>query len=169
MFFVVLNLPVGTVLHQLVALKTIDFKKFVLELMDTAFTGYVVVTAEGYVGIEEGVFIFKGGALSGAIYEYTNFDIPLFGDTALQQCFNAAAAEFAVMDVCELSKQQVELIIAFNERILLPQKILQQEAAKLFKKSYDFHFAEKALKELVKKEESKYDVFKKIGLPDISK
>ena len=165
----VLNFPVGTVLHQAVPLKDIDFKKFFAELMAKAFTGYVVVTAEGFAGIEEGVFFFKGGFLCGSVFEFTNFDITFFGNVALQQSFNAAAAEFGIMDVCELSKQQVELIAAFTEKIMLPEPIALNAVSKFFREKYDYGFSEKTLNEIVKKEESRYDVFKKIGLPDIGK
>ena len=165
----VLNLPVGTIQQQAVSVKTVDLKKQFQNLMNQAFNGYIVVTIEGYAGIEEGVFLLKNGLLFGSLYEYTNFDITLFGEFALQQAFNAAAAEFAMMDVCELTKQQVELIAAFNEKIQLPQQFSAKDIGRFFKQKYDSSFAQKTLKEIVKKEESKYDVFKKIGLTDISK
>jgi hypothetical protein len=143
-------------------------KKEFSDLMYNAFNGYLVVTIEGYAGIEEGVFLFKNGAIVGSLYEYTNFDIVVFGDFALQQSFNAAAADFAVFDVCELSKQQVELVIAFNEKIQLPQQIVFKDIGRFFKQKFDSAFAEKTLKQVLKKEESKYDIFKKIGLTDIT-
>lgn len=137
--------------------------------MNTPFNGYIVITIEGYAGIEEGVFLFKAGNIIGALYEYTNFDIMVYGDFALQQAFNAAAADFAVFDLCELSKQQVDLIVAFNEKIQIQQAIQQKDAGRYFRQKYDSGFAQKTLHEVVKKEESRYDIFKKIGITDITK
>ena len=163
-----LNLPVGTMRKQAAIVKETDLKKQFTDLMYNGFNGYIVLTIDGYAGIEEGVFLFKNGIITGSLYEYTNFEITIFGDFALQQSFNAAAAEFAVFDICDLSKQQVELIVAFNEKIQLAQQISQRDVARYFKQKFDTSFAEKTLQQVVKKEVSKYDIFKKIGLTDIS-
>lgn len=164
----VLNLPVGTLKKQAVITREVDLKKQFTSLMYGGSNGYIVLTIEGYAGIEEGIFLIKNGFIVGSLYEYTNFDITLFGDFALQQSFNAAAAEFAVFDFCELTKQQAELIIAFNEKIQLRQPIAQNDVVRYFKQKFDPSFAEKTLQQVVKKEESKYDIFKKIGLTDIT-
>jgi hypothetical protein len=165
----VLNLPVGTTKKQAVSIKATDLKKDVSALMVQGFNGYLVVTIEGYAGIEEGVFLFKAGSLYGSIYEYVNFEITVYGDIALTQAFNATAAEFGVFDICELSKQQVDLIVAFNEKVQVSQQILQKDIQRFFPQKFDSNYAKKTLESVVKKEESKYDVFKKIGLGDISK
>lgn len=164
-----LNLPVGIMQQQAVPAHSVDVKKIFQQLMGTNFNGYLVVTIEGFAGIEEGVFLIKNGVLFGALYEYSNFDITVFGSGALQQAFNALAADYAVFDVCELSKQQVELIGAFNEKTILPQPIMQKDVLKYFKTKFEPSFAQATLQQVLKKEESKYDVFKKIGLTDITK
>lgn len=159
-----MNIPVGELVEENVSLKETNIASKLNSLLQQAFTGYLVLTVEGRSGMEEGIVLLKNGAIVGAIYEYIKFGKIFYSNAALGQLFNAALAEFGVIDIAALSKQQVELIIAFNERIELSQQLSQKDLQKLLPKKFNAEIAEKALGKELKKRESKFDVFKKLGL-----
>ena len=159
-----MNIPIGTLVEENVSLKDFKLDKKLLSLMNEGFTGYVVLISEGRSGMEEGLALIENGLLVGAIYEYIKFGKSFYGDHAMEQLLNSGLAEFGVMDVGSLSKQQVELIIAFNEKIELGKKLESKELQKMLPKQYNAKIVEKALGGELKKKESKFDVFKKLGL-----
>jgi hypothetical protein len=163
-----MNIPVGQLVEENTPLKGTNLAKKLSSLMLNGFTGYLVLTIEGRSGIEEGLALLKGGFIVGAIYEYVKFDSSFYGNDALQQLMNSSLAEYGVIDVGSLSKQQVELIIAFNEKIELAKPIEAKQIEKIVPKRYDAKVAEKALGKELKKKESKFDVFKKLGLGGVS-
>ncbi|MAG22257.1 MAG: hypothetical protein CL943_03050 [Candidatus Diapherotrites archaeon] len=164
-----MNIPIGTLVEENISLKGTDIKQKISTLLEQGFTGYLVLTVEGRSGIEEGLLLLKNGLAVGAIYEYVKFAKSFYGDHAFEQLFNSSLAEFGVMDIGSLSKQQVELIIAFNEKIEFKKALEPKELEKLVPKKFDADVAEKALGKKFKKKESKFDVFKKLGLGGVSK
>jgi hypothetical protein len=159
-----MDIPVGSLVEENIPLKETNLVQKLFALMQQGFNGYVVLTTEGRSGIEEGIVLLKNGAAVGAVYEYLKFKKSFFGDSALQQLLNAALAKAGVIDIGSLSKQQVELIIAFNEKIELGAPLGQKEIAKIMPQGYNASIVEKALGKELKKKESKFDVFKKLGL-----
>lgn len=159
-----MNIPVGELVEENVSLKDVNLGKKLSELMAEKVTGYVVLTVEGRSGIEEGLGIIKDGILIGGIYEYIRFGKIIYGDTAITQLLNSGLAEFGVMDIGRLSKQQIELIIAFNERIELNNSLSQKELLLAIPKKYNAGAAETELGEELKKKESKFDILKRIGI-----
>ena len=162
-----MNLPSGKTVERNLEVAKTDFAKKIAELMENEFNGYLVVTVEGYSGIEEGVLFIKKGGIVGASFEYPKFEVAVFGDAAAKQFFNALGSQHGVGDVCELSKQQLELIITFNEKTALVKEITQRDLKKLVQKEYTAEFAKKTLGKALERQESKYNIFKKVGLPEL--
>jgi len=163
-----MNLPAGKTVKKLETGKA-DFVNEISQLMKSFFTGYVVITIEGYSGIEEGILFFNKGQLVGASFEYPKFETTVFGDSAAKQFFNALAAKYSVADVCELSKQQLELITTFNEKIILDREITGKNLLKLVPKEYTPEYAKKTLGKALEKQESMRSVFKRAGLSVLDK
>lgn len=163
-----MNIPIGELVEESIPLKNIDIGQKLSALMEESFIGYLVLTVEGSSGIEEGLVLIKAGEAVGAIYEYVKFEKSLYGDTAMQHLLNAGLVEFGIVDVGTLTKQQIDLIIAFNEKIELGKHLTQKDLPKVLPKKYSVGFAEEALGEKLKKKESKFDVFKKLGLGKVS-
>ena len=111
--------------------------------------------------------MFKDGVLCAAFYEYSLYGMPVFGDLAAQHFFNAVSAQYAVADIVSLSNQQVDLVSAFNEKGKIMKSIGRNEFQRLIPKAYSLEFAKAALGQLIKKDESKKDIFKKFGLAGI--
>lgn len=159
-----MNLPIGEPVAEQVSLREFDAQGIINSLFERAFSGYVVVTIDGFDGMEEGVLIFKKGLLVASFYEYLNYDITVFGEPALVQAFNAFAAEFGAVDIYNLSNQQIELVTAFNDKIALPKPLLKNEAGRMYVKDFTDQYAKQVLSEVLKTHESRESVFKKFGL-----
>lgn len=159
-----MNLPVGEVISRGLNLREMDVKRLIEGFYDKRFSGYLVSTSEGYDGIEEGVLIFKEGAMLSVLYEYDLHGITVFGDSALPHVFNSFVAEFVVGDIVSLSNQQVDLVTAFNDKSKLAKAVARNEVGRLIPRVYSVEYARNVLRELVKKDESKADIFKKLGL-----
>ena len=159
-----MNIPVGEMVEENVSLKEMNLRQKLSKLMRESFSGSVVLTVEGRSGIEEGLVLLKEGMAFGALYEYIRFGKIVYGETALKQLLNSATVEFGVMDVGSLTKQQIELIIAFNEKIELKKPLSEKDIAKLMPKKYDAGVAEKEIGKELKKKESKFDIFRRLGL-----
>lgn len=163
-----MDLPVGEVKEKNIVLKEIDIFKKISGLMQKDFSGYAVITIEGRSGVEEGAALVLKGELIGSIFEYLRFDRKVFGDSALLHFLNASRADFGIMDLVSLSRQQIDLIIAFNEKIELGKPVSPKDLQRLVPDSYNPKFAENFLGKELEKKESKFDVFKKIGLAEFS-
>ena len=159
-----MNLPVGEVITRGVNLNEIDIRRLLEGFYDKNFSGYLVVSLEGFDGIEEGLLLFKGGSIVAAFYEYDLYGITVFGDSAIKHVFNSFAAEYVVGDVISLSNQQVDLVTAFNDKSKVSESIPKNQVAKLIPKIFSHELAKGVLSEIVKESESKKDIFKKLGL-----
>ncbi|MDD5148572.1 MAG: DUF2226 domain-containing protein [Candidatus ainarchaeum sp.] len=164
-----MDLPVGEFIESGIVSKSGIVKEKLDALLETEFSGYIVLTIEGRGGIEEGALLIQQNRIIGAIFDYLNFNRKVFGDTAVSHFFNAAAADFGNMDIIALSKQQIELIIAFNEKIELSRPILQKDLARINLDKYTPKLAEGFLGNDLLKNESRFDVFRKVGLAEFTR
>lgn len=162
-----MNLPVGEIVESGIALKEFSFRDNLELLSDKQFSGYVVLLIEGFDGLEEGVLLYKKGVLTASAYEYCKYGITVQGDSALQQALNASASELGVVDVVALTVQQADLVTAFNDKLKLSREFGKKDVTKLVPRQYTTKFAEQVLSEVLKKEESKGSLLRKIGLGGI--
>ncbi len=164
-----MNLPTGTAREEGLLLKNFNLVSKLNELSDVVFTGYIVATIEGFDGLEEALIFLKKGEIIGAIYDYLKYSKQFFGDKALPMIFNGFGASNAIIDIYFLSTQQMDLITAFNEKILLNKSISKKEFTSIKVNAFDSKYALEALQDaLEKKNESKYSVLKRLGLSKIS-
>lgn len=164
-----MNLPIGEITQQGVDSRKFDETKEINSLFDKLFSGYLVITIEGFGGVEEGIMIFKKGRIVGTIYEYMNYGITIFGESAIPQIFNSLAAEFGVIDVVSLTTDQVDLVIAFNDKIKLPIELGKRDVSKFFVKKFSPSYAAKVLSKVVEKQETTKTIFDKLGLSDLGR
>ena len=162
-----LNIPAGKAIETRLELSKSDFPQRAKKLMDQGFTGYIALTIDGYAGIEEGMLFFRKGSLVASTYHYDKFDMTIFGDFAAKQVLNASKAEFGVVGISELSMPQMELIVAFNEKISLTREISPKDLNKLLPAVYVSDYSQQVLSDVLKSSESKYGLFKKLGLQEI--
>lgn len=159
-----MNIPVGNFLEKGADLKKIDLQKKAGDLSAKAFSGYLVLTIEGYTGIEEGVLLFRNGEMTGSVFEFIKFGETFFSDDALKLTANASKANHGIVDVIELSKQQAELVLAFNDKMAFPKAIQPKDLSRVVTSNYDIELVKKFVSDKIKKEESRFDIMKKLGL-----
>lgn len=161
---IAVNLPVGDIISKGLNLKEIDVRRLVEGLYEKAFSGYLVATLYGFDGVEEGILLFKDGALIAAIYEYELYGITVFGDSAVPHVFNSYAADFIVADIVALSNQQVDLVTAFNDKSKLQKPVQKGDVSRLMAKTFSKELARSVLTHIVSSTEDKAGIFKKLGL-----
>ncbi|HIH10147.1 MAG TPA: hypothetical protein HA254_05785 [Candidatus Diapherotrites archaeon] len=159
-----MNLPVGEVISRGLNLREMDLRRLLEGFYDKGFSGYIVATIDGYDGVEEGVLIFKDGGMVAALYDYDQHGLTVMGDGAMPHVFNSFAAEYVVADIVSLTNQQVDLVTAFNDKSKLLKVVGKSDVGRMIPRIYSAELAKSTLKELVKKDESKSELFKKLGL-----
>ncbi|MFH1750659.1 MAG: DUF2226 domain-containing protein [Candidatus Micrarchaeota archaeon] len=152
-----MNLPPGIPVKTGIDIATIDFAALLRELKEKTFNGYLALTIQGGSGIEEGIVVFDNGKIVASFYEYFKFNKQLFGDLAFQRIVNSAAAIYGVSDIFQLTNDQVQLILAFNEQaICLPsdadvKKLHTDKFSTLFEEQIQEGVATGTKTELLKK------------------
>lgn len=134
-----INLPAGTVIKTGVDAATIDFKALLRELREKMFNGYLCITVQGGSGLEDGALVFDSGKIVAAFYEYLRVAKDVQGDAAFLRVLNASLAPTGSIDIYQLSNDQVQLILAFNEEaICLPsENDLRKFTATTFSDQYE--------------------------------
>ena len=145
-------------------LSELDFMTEAQDLLDKGFIGYAVLTIEGLDGVEEGLLFFREGRLVGAIYDFLKYGVTVYAQDALPAVFNAAAAEHGVLDAYSLSRQQMELVSAFQGKMVLANPLEKKDLLKLKADSYSDYYARKFLGGKLKSEATRAEILKRFGL-----
>ncbi|MEM4663100.1 MAG: DUF2226 domain-containing protein [Candidatus Diapherotrites archaeon] len=160
-----MELPLGTPYQEHLKTTEVDMLKGITELMQKNFTGYIIVTIHGIDGMEEGAILFRNGLIVGAGYEFMKHGVTIEGTNAFEIVLNAFKAKYGIIDIYSLSLQHMDLVIAFHEKMLIKAKIDPKTLQKLYPKEFSDKYARAIVRQ--KEEQSKYEVFKKIGLPEM--
>ena len=136
-----MDFPVGSVVEQLQETKTSDFSQKLSVLQQQNFTGYIVETIDGVYGLEEGMLFMKQGQVIACLHRFESNGYELRGQEALQFFFNGARAT-GFFDVVQLSNQQIDLVTAFDEKLLLTQQLDLKDLTKLIPVAYSTQFVE---------------------------
>lgn len=137
------------------------------DLMDTSFSGFVVLTIEGFSGIEEAIVFFREGTVCGSVYSYDSKDIVMFSQTAMDSSFNAFLAKHGVLDVVNLSRQQIDLILALDGRVGIPPGFQKSALQSKLSGSFSESFAQAALNASPSETVAKHELLKKLGLSEL--
>ncbi|MBM3282575.1 MAG: DUF2226 domain-containing protein [Candidatus Diapherotrites archaeon] len=162
-----MNLPAGVVRVLGKSVKSFDSKKELEDLSSSSFSGYVVETLFGDLGLEESALVFRQGQGLGCVYEYYGAKQTLLGDDALVHIMNAYSAEHGVLDIVDLSVQQVDLVTAFSPALKLTKPISRGQFKSLVKDSFDANLSKSVGPARVADSLSKESLFKKFGLAGI--
>ena len=158
-----MNIPSGEEVVKNLEVKGIKTSSMIKDLNNKKFNGYVSITIREKFGFEDGVIIFKDGEISGSYYNFLLKNKELYGKDAFTFVMNAFGAEFGSLDVNKLSKEQVELMLTFNEKSKFELKL--KDLQKKIKTKYDENLVSQEIGIDVKDE--KYELFKKIGLGNL--
>ncbi len=134
-----MNLPAGSVVKTDVDVASVDFLGLLKELKSKVFNGYLCIAVKGKTGFEEGVVVFDNGKVEAVAYDYLAFNKSVVGSKALARVVNASSAKQGVIDLFQLTNEQVQLIIAFNEQaIVVPNEDeLKRLKTEVFSNSFE--------------------------------
>ena len=110
-----MNIPSGTPLKTGLEVSSVDFFALLKEMEKRRTSGYLAIAIAGEYGVEEGTMFFDEGKPVAAFYEYYFFKKTFYGREAFERIVNASASLHGVIDIFELSTDQVHLVLAFNE------------------------------------------------------
>ena len=116
-----MNFPVGTVAFK--GEVPLDLVGVSQKLFNKKFNGYLILTVRGHF-IEEGVLFFRDGEVTGAIAECLAIESTVKGSEALDYFFNQTKGN-GFYQCIELTRSQVDLITAFDEKLLAPKIVLK--------------------------------------------
>jgi hypothetical protein len=160
-----MNIPTGKPIIKGLALKNLNYQNMIQDLITKRFNGYICLTAKDQFGYEDTFIVFEDGIISGAYHNFLDKVKENFGDIAIKLFMSAFTAKFGTLDVYALTKEQVELILTFNEKI----KNMPVKDIKYLNQFVNSKYREEIIGSNASNvEETKYDLFKKIGLGNIS-
>ncbi len=162
-----MNIPIGEVVEQHKSFSEIQPFKRLEKLLDSDFNGYFVAAIEGISGLEEGLLLIKEKKIVGAVFVSLRINKQVYGPLALRLVFNLLNSKKGVFDLNKLSRQQIDLIIAFNDRITLEKPVEKQLLLKLGSGSYQGALVSKILELEFESSASKHNLLKKLGLGSI--
>ncbi len=162
-----MNIPVGNIVEKRVSFEKTAADKKVTQLLNSNFSGYMVATAEGITGIEEAILLILGREIIGAVFEAISINKTFYGLQGLRLSLNLLKAKKGVFDVNALTKQQIDLIIAFNEKIALLHPVGIDIFLKLLPAVYRPGTVLELLKADLSKTEQREKILKRFGLGSI--
>jgi len=162
-----MNIPIGKIEEAQIRFSDKKPLEKTTELMQSGFDGYLVATIEGVSGLEEGLLMVKGQEVVGVVFDAMRVHKQLHGLNALRLVLHIFKARQGIFDVNRLSRQQIDLIMAFNEKIRLPKAVGLELLSKLAPKAYDSAFVSKELAIDPQATESRGNLLKKMGLGSI--
>ncbi len=131
-----MNFPVGKVVSK--APLPVNFGIIFEELNNCKFNGYIIQSVKGNC-MEEGAIFFRDGEIIACIVECMTLKQIFKSDQALDYFFNQTKGE-GFFQAVELSRSQVDLVTAFDEKILTTSKISLKDLPKLIPNSFEAKF-----------------------------
>ncbi len=158
-----MDLPLGTSLRAGLKASETDMLQIVSNMISKGFTGYVICTIENLNGVEQGFIIFKKGQISGAYYEFVTHAVEVSGDPAVRLVLNSFLARSGIIDINALTTQQIDLITAFQEKILTSEAIDARKLQKIYPRAFNSELAKQYVKSQ-QEETSRFEIFRQTGL-----
>ncbi len=122
-----MNFPVGSIVSK--GDLPISFEDLAEHLFEKKFNGYVVQSVSANF-LEEGVLFLREGNFFACCVECLGVKQLIKGDEALNYFLNQTKAK-GVYHIIELGRSQIDLITAFDEKLILVNKIALKDIAKL--------------------------------------
>jgi hypothetical protein len=146
-----MNFPVGMVIQK--GAVPFDVKIILQELQTKSFNGYIIQSIKS-ASIEEGILFIREGKPVASIVECLRVKQILKSMGALTQFLNQTKGK-GFFQVVELSRSQVDLVTAFDEKMMFGQEITLKDVTKLIPSTFAEKFAN---------EGSEVDIFEAHGL-----
>ena len=130
-----MNFPVGSVVSK--GDIPFDFVPLAEQLSNKKFNGYIIQSVRKSF-VEEGVLFFREGQICACIVECLVVQRSLKGNEALEFFFNQTKGN-GFYQCVELTRSQVDLVTAFDEK-LLTNKIVLKELPRMIPSAFSPRF-----------------------------
>jgi len=161
-----MNIPINVPLVENVFLEQLIPDKLFIDLSQKQFSGYTYLVINGKYGFEESIIIFIKGKVVGSIFLIDGYNLELFGGNAFVYGVNAYGHSEGLLNIYNLTDDQIKLILIFNDQIKYNYKFDKNTISKILFK-YDDKRIDSLLKDKIEIKESKTDVFNKFNLSDL--
>jgi hypothetical protein len=162
-----MNIPIGSIEEQQKTFSESNPFEKMAALLKSDFSGYLVATVEGVSGLEEGLLLVRDSKVVGAAFSALRVKKQVYGLKALRLSLNCLKAAKGVFDVNRLSRQQIDLILAFNEKIAIPKPLDQAMLSRLEPEKYRHEIVSEELEVDLKGGDTKQKLLKGLGLGGI--
>lgn len=122
-----MNFPVGNIISENDS--PYSFENVLTKLEEKKFNGYIIQTISGNF-IEEGILFFREGNMFACSVECKSVNKLFKGSEALNYFLNQTKG-VGSFHIVELSRSQVDLITAFDEKLILTNKIALKDIPKM--------------------------------------
>lgn len=146
-----MNFPVGKVLKKGELPNNVAL--LINELSSSGFNGYIIQSIKSWC-VQEGILFFRDGKIIAALVECISAQKNMKSNQALSEFLNQTKAK-GYYQVVLLSRSQIDLITAFDEKMTFPSEIALKDVTKLIPSAFTEGFSVG---------ESKKDIFEAYGL-----
>lgn len=162
-----MNLPISKPVVKNVFLEDLNPDKLLLDLAEKKFTGFIYLVTYSNRSFEENFILFLKGNIRGAIYISNIYNVEIYGKKALNLCFNSLGFSDGLLNIYELTTEQLKLVVIFNDKIKYDFSVNKSSISKI-KFKYDVSLLDEVLKKYVpEKTDKKYDLFNKFNMNDL--
>lgn len=154
----------GIPIKQGVDVATVNFMGLLAEVMKKKFDGYLCICVQGRGGMEEGTLVFEDGRIVASMYEYFRYNKILMGEQAFARVLNASAAKHGIIEIYQLTAEQVQLILAFNEQaIFVP---VERDLRNVNINEFSIAYEERVQEEKKESKDTKENLLKKYKIEE---
>ncbi len=118
-----MNLPTSKPVIENVFLDVIEPEKLLLDLNNKKFTGYLYVVIHSEFGFEENFIMMLKGNVVGSIYVNNKYNFEIYGLDAFKLSLNSLGFKEGLLNLYQLSEEQLKLVLIFNDKIKYDLKI----------------------------------------------
>ena len=161
-----MNIPINVPLVENIFLDQLMPDKLFIDLAQKQFSGYTYLAVSGKYGFEESIIIFTKGKVVGSIFLIDAYNLEMFGQVAFEFGINAFGNSEGLLNIYNLTDDQIKLILIFNDKIKFSYKFDKATVSKITFK-YNTTALDVLLKDKMEVKESKSDVFNKFNLSDL--
>lgn len=162
-----MNIPISKTLVENVSLEDVFPEKLFLDLKNKSFSGYTYLVIDSEFGFEESIIIFSKGDIVGSIYFNEFYNLEKFGKEGIELGLNCFGFKNGILNIYELSTDQIKLLLIFNDKISYNLKIKKSDFSKI-KFSYDVDKLKNLLNNNINIDtQTKYSLLNKFHLSDV--
>jgi len=162
-----MNLPVSKPIVENVFLEVLEPNKLLSDFVNKKFTGFLYLVISSKNNFEENILFFEKGDVVGSIYLNNTCNLNINGLDAFKLSMNSLSFKDGILNIYELSGEQLKLILIFNEKIKYFHKLDSKIISKM-EFNYDESLFENMFKDKIDFDiKPRYNLFGEFNINDL--